>query len=69
MVQPQLPLTQAVPLVLPVQLAHTPPDAPHAVPIAPPWHVPPEAAEQHPPLHVWVDEQDAVHRCVPVLQA
>jgi hypothetical protein len=67
--QPQLPDTQAWPLALAEQSWHTAPDEPHALPMVPPWHVPLLADEQHPPLHVCVDEHMVVQACVPVLHA
>jgi len=51
-----------------VQLVQTP-LAPHAVAEVPAEQVPPVAAEQQPPLHVWVEEHAVVHAPVAVSQA
>ncbi len=51
-----------------VQSVHTP-LAPHAVFEVPPTQVPPVAAEQHPPLHVWLAEHAVVQVLVVVSQA
>ena len=53
---------------LDVQLAQTP-LAPHSLSDVPGKHVPPEAAEQQPPLHAWVVEHAEVHEPVDVSQA
>lgn len=45
------------------------PVAPHSVLVLPVTHVPPEAAEQHPPLHAWEDEHATVHVLVAVSHA
>jgi hypothetical protein len=51
-----------------VQSVQTPP-VPHAVVLVPATQVPLVAPEQHPPLHVWFEEQSVVHECVVVSHA
>jgi hypothetical protein len=66
--QPHWPAEHKWPVVAMVQSAQVP-EVPHALPAVPAAHVPLLAAVQHPPLHGCVDEQEAVHWCVEVLQA
>ncbi len=70
---PPVVATHALPEVPPpkpaLQSAHTPPFSPHAPAPVPGWHVPPVAAEQHPPLHVCVVLQAVVQVWVAVSHA
>jgi hypothetical protein len=59
---PHVPWMHAVPLALPVQLAQIP-ELPHSAGCVPPWHMPPSAAEQQPPLHACDVLQAVVHAC------
>ena len=58
---PVVAVTHAVPALTPAQLVHTPPVEPHAPGARPVTQVPFVVAEQQPPLHPWVELQDAVH--------
>jgi hypothetical protein len=51
-----------------MQSAQTP-LAPHSLIAVPPTQVPPVDAEQHPPLHAWVEEHAVVHKPVVTSQA
>jgi hypothetical protein len=64
--QPHAPATQAVPIVLPAQLTHAAPLAPHSLAAVPLTQVPPV---QQPPLHGELALQPATQLCVVVLQA
>jgi hypothetical protein len=57
---------QTAPIELDPQGAQAAPESPHLAVAVPSTQVPPE---QQPPLHSWVGEQVATHRCVPVLHA
>jgi hypothetical protein len=61
--------THVVPFGSPAQVAHTPPLSPQAVGEVPARHVPPVAAEQHPPLQGWLELHPVVQVLVIVSHA
>jgi hypothetical protein len=71
LLQPHAPLVrQAVPSALPEQSPQTAcPVSAHAAEVSPGWQVPPEAAEQQPPLHTSVELQAVPQTLVVELQA
>ncbi len=72
-VQPHLPppvvVTHRSPTLLPAQLVHDPPEAPHASGAVPAWHVPapPSSSAQQPVLQGWLALHALVHVWVVVL--